>query len=252
MPPAYPLGSVAAYQLDISQPLPDYARTVSPEWNVPAADQLHHFHLSRKTGEQWLTLTMTSRAATTDATPMFFQGGNVTGSLKLNLEKEELVDEISIDLYGRLTIFSHSTSNFLRMSQTMYSAADKPAESSEPSPPITRRGRLKGRYDWPYSFRLPKGVSILSSITPDAETVRKSYRLPPSFRDEQSNVDVHYSLVVRVNRGGLRKGGSLFPLITFPLRDRVPRPFCASSRISKTPRSLDRTATPKVGRRLTL
>ncbi|PIL35629.1 hypothetical protein GSI_02357 [Ganoderma sinense ZZ0214-1] len=208
-PPSYPLGSVAASQLDVSQTLPDYARTVSSEWDVPAADQLHHFHLARKTGERWLTLTMTSRAATAEATPLFFQGGNVTGSLKLHLEKEELVDEISIDLYGRLTIFSHSTSNFLRMAQNTYSAADKPPESLEPSLTTAKRGRLKGRYDWPYSFRLPKGVSILSSITPDGESERKSYRLPPSFRDEQSNVDVQYSLVVRVNRGGFRKANKL-------------------------------------------
>ncbi|KAI1797174.1 hypothetical protein LXA43DRAFT_877820 [Ganoderma leucocontextum] len=210
MPPSYPLGSVAASQLDISQPLPDYARTVSAEWDVPAADRLHRFHLTRKTGEQWLTLTMTSRATTADAAPTFFQGGNVTGSLKLQMEKEELVDEISIDLYGRLAIFSHSTSHFLHMSQTIYSAADKPPESSESSLAITRRrGRLKGRYDWPYSFRLPKGVSILSSITPGGETERQSYPLPPSFRDEQSSVDVQYSLVVRVNRGGFHKGRKL-------------------------------------------
>ncbi|KAM5535990.1 hypothetical protein V8D89_010430, partial [Ganoderma adspersum] len=214
-PPSYRLGSLAASQLDISQPLPDYARTVSPEWDVPAADRLHHFHLARKTGEQWLTLTMTSRAATADATPVFFQGGNITGSLKLHLEKEELVDDISIDLYGRLTIFSHSTSNFLRMAQTMYSAADNRPESSESSPAITRRGRLKGRYDWPYSFRLPKGVSILSSITSDGESERRSYRLPPSFRDGQSNVDVQYCLVVRVNRGGLRKGSKLSVPFTY-------------------------------------
>lgn len=97
-PPSYPLGSLAASQLDISQPLPDYARTISPQWDIPAADRLHHFHLDRKTGEHWLTLTMTSRAATADAPPLFFQGGNISGSLKLHLEKEELVDDISIDV----------------------------------------------------------------------------------------------------------------------------------------------------------
>lgn len=97
-PPSYPLGSVAACQLDISQPLPDYARTVSAQWDIPAADRLHHFHLTRKMGEQWLTLTVTSRAATADTTPTVFQGGNIAGSLKLYLEKEELVDEISIDV----------------------------------------------------------------------------------------------------------------------------------------------------------
>ena len=97
------------------------------------------------------------------------------------------------------------------MSRTIYSAADKLPDGPESSTAITKRGRLKGRYDWPYSFRLPKGVSILSSITPDGETMRQSYRLLPSFRDEHSSVDIQYSLVVRVNRGGLRKGSKYAP-----------------------------------------
>lgn len=105
------------------------------------------------------------------------------------------------------------------MAQTMYSAADNPPQSSESSPVINRRGRLKGRYEWPYSFRLPKGVSILSSITSDGEGERRSYRLPPSFHDEQSNVDVQYCLVVRVNRGGLRKS-SKYASISCPLTRR--------------------------------
>ena len=92
------------------------------------------------------------------------------------------------------------------MSQSIYSASDKSPGNPESSSAVARRGRLQGRYDWPYSFRLPKGVSILSSITTAGEAERRSYRLPPSFSDKESNVDVQYSLVVRVDRGGLRKG----------------------------------------------
>ncbi len=70
---------------------------------------------------------------------------------------------------------------------------------------LLKRGKLKGHYDWPYSVRLPKGVSILSAIL-DSRAERTNYRLPPSFSDEQSNVHVQYMLVVRVNRGGFKSG----------------------------------------------
>lgn len=71
---------------------------------------------------------------------------------------------------------------------------------------LLKRGRLQGHYDWPYSVRLPKGVSILSAIN-DGRAERTNYRLPPSFSDEQLNAHVQYTLVVRVTRGGF-KGGS--------------------------------------------
>ncbi|TBU33570.1 hypothetical protein BD311DRAFT_774613 [Dichomitus squalens] len=200
-PPAYPLGFAAASQLDVSQALPGYTRTVGLEWDVPAADRHHKFHLTKKTGERWLTLSLTSRAATVADTPTFFQGGDVSGSLQLQLDNEELVDGITV-----------------AVSVVKYTTSDKSPGSSEASSVAARRGRLQGRYDWPYSFRLPKGVSILSSITTNAEVERQSYRLPPSFSDEHSNVIIQYSLVVRVDRGGLRKGSKLVvPIVYVPL-----------------------------------
>lgn len=109
-----------------------------------------------------------------------------------------------MQLYGRLSIFSHSTSNFFYTSKTLYSAAEQSTDS--PAASLLKRGRLQGHYDWPYSVRLPKGVSILSAIN-DGRAERTNYRLPPSFSDEQLNAHVQYTLVVRVTRGGF-KGGS--------------------------------------------
>lgn len=89
------------------------------------------------------------------------------------------------------------------MSRTLFSAA---AQNSLPS--LLRRVKLSaGQHEWPYSFHLPKGVSILSSVDMEGQSQRQTYRLPPSFSDLQSNVHVEYSLVVRVSRGGFRSGG---------------------------------------------
>ncbi|KAH9850287.1 hypothetical protein C2E23DRAFT_735463 [Lenzites betulinus] len=216
--PEYPLGSAAASQVDISRPpLPGYSRTTTAVWDVPPAEQEHHFHLTdKKTGAQWLTLTVLSRAESADGPPVFYQGGNIAGSVALELEKEVLIDEVTLTLYGRLSIFSHSTSNFFYMSQTLYSAAEQSPDL--PTMSFLKRGKLKGRYDWPFSLRLPKGVSILSAINPDSRVERANYRLPPSFSDEQSNVHVKYTLIVNLNRGGFKAGSKLtVPLTYIPL-----------------------------------
>ncbi|KAI0359923.1 hypothetical protein OH77DRAFT_1419286 [Trametes cingulata] len=222
LPPAYPAGHPGAFasQLDVSEPaLPGYTRTTTAVWDVPPPEQEHFFYLTaKKTGKRWLTLSVLSRAASATDPPTFYQGARVTGNLRLDLDKEELVDEISLSLYGKVSIFSHSTSNFFYASQRMYSAAEQNTDSVSSVTSSLKRGRLKGRFEWPYSLRLPKGVSILSSITIDGKTERENYRLPPSFSDEQSKVFVQYSLVVRVNRGGFKTGSKLVvPLTYVPL-----------------------------------
>ncbi|KAI0635876.1 hypothetical protein C8Q77DRAFT_1155628 [Trametes polyzona] len=218
--PEYRSGSGAASQVDVSQhALPGYSRTNNIEsvWDVPPAEQEHRFHLTdKKTQAQWLTFVILSRASTPTEPPTFYQGANITGSVKLSIDKEMLVDEITLTLYGRLSIFSHSTSNFFYTSTTLYAAAEQSPTS--PNGSLLKRGRLKGQFDWPFSFRLPKGVSILSGIGTDSDAERVNYRLPPSFSDEQSNVHVQYSLVLRVNRGGFKTGSKLtVPLTYIPL-----------------------------------
>ncbi|RPD60021.1 hypothetical protein L226DRAFT_486562 [Lentinus tigrinus ALCF2SS1-7] len=204
--PDYPSESSSDSQLDDSQDLPTYTRTTTAEWDIPRAEQQHGFHLeSRKTGVQWLTLKVVSRAASAADQPTFYQGGNVTGTVQLTLEKPEAMDQITIDLFGRLTIFSHTTANFLCVSRNLFSAA-----AQNPLQSLLRRSKLNaGQHEWPYSFRLPKGVNLLSSIDMEGQTQRQNYRLPPSFSDPQSNVHIEYSLVVRVNRGGFRSGSKL-------------------------------------------
>ncbi|KAI0714275.1 hypothetical protein C8T65DRAFT_573497 [Cerioporus squamosus] len=204
--PAYPSDSSENSHPDVVYDLPTYTRTTSGEWDIPPAEQQHSFHLeTKKAGAPWLTLIVTSRAASDADQPTFYQGGNVTGSVKLTLEKQEVMDQITIDLYGRLTIFAHTTANFLHVSRTLFSAA---AQNSLPS--LLRRVKLSGgQHEWPYSFHLPKGVSILSSIDMEGQSQRQTYKLPPSFSDSEADVHVEYSLVVRVNRGGFRSGGKL-------------------------------------------
>ena len=101
-----PLASAAASLLDVSQPpLPTYTRTVTSgetDWDVPAAVQEHQFALThKKTGMPWLTVTMRSRATSAEDTPTFYQGGEVAGTVQMELEREELMDDVTIAVSTR-------------------------------------------------------------------------------------------------------------------------------------------------------
>ncbi|KAL7279161.1 hypothetical protein ACG7TL_007001 [Trametes sanguinea] len=199
--------------------LPVYTRSSSTEWDVPPAEQTHRFSLtSKKSQSPWLNVTVMSRAKSATDQPTFYQNAPIVGSVELNLDKETLVDEVSIALYGRLSIFSHSASNFLSTVKTLYSAAESHADVDSPSMFSAKRGRLQGKQTWPFSLRLPKGVSILSSITDDGTAERENYRLPATFSDERAKVNIEYLLVARVSRGGFKGTSKLtIPITYMPL-----------------------------------
>ena len=75
--------------------LPSYSRNDSSDWDVPPLVTEHSYHLSKKTAERWLTVTLTSRARDPADTPLFFQGGLISGFVRTRFEKEELIDSIS-------------------------------------------------------------------------------------------------------------------------------------------------------------
>ncbi|OCH94826.1 hypothetical protein OBBRIDRAFT_788829 [Obba rivulosa] len=190
--------------------LPSYVGNVTSPWDVPPAQTEHSFGLKRKSGETWLSLTVCSRAVTDEDPPTFFQCGLITGSVKLNLEKEEIIGSVHISLVGRLSVYAHSASNFLNVSQQLWSSHEDTVKD-----PGRQPGKLQGQQEWPFSFRLPRGVSILSHLDPDS--MRKNFRLPPSLSDSASGVTVQYELTVRVRRGRLRGGNKLFvPIMYIP------------------------------------
>ena len=85
------------------------------------------------------------------------------------------------------------------MSRKLYAAVE------DTSTPTLKRGRLVGTYNWPFSFRLPKGVTILmSSAVLGKDGDKEHYRLPATFYDQDVGVRVEYLLSVRANRGGLK------------------------------------------------
>ena len=89
--------SLLTFEPDNFDELPQYAP--AEPWDVPQVASEYSFHLSQKKATTpWLTLTVKSRAASDSEPPIFYQGGDVGGKLLVSLEKEERVDDVTIEV----------------------------------------------------------------------------------------------------------------------------------------------------------
>lgn len=85
-----------ASELDLPQSLPVYSPS-RETWDVPEIQAEHVFTIEhKKTGVPWLTLATKSRATSNNEQPVFYQGDDVAGSVRLDLTKEEYMDDITI------------------------------------------------------------------------------------------------------------------------------------------------------------
>lgn len=100
-----------------------------------------------------------------------------------------------------MAIYDHSSSGFLNMRKILYPPLQESLELV-PLRPFRHVEKLKGQHEWPFTFILPKGVSILTHIASDA--IRRNFRLPPSIDDDVNRMHIQYQLEVRVARGGFR------------------------------------------------
>ena len=81
-------------------PHPTPPVTESDGWDVPPQTKEHLFYLAdKKTGFQWLTLSMKSRATRDDEMPTFYQGAVIEGTVKMILEKDRYMDNVTIEVY---------------------------------------------------------------------------------------------------------------------------------------------------------
>lgn len=98
---------------DPNSELPSYSRNVQTNWDVPPLQTNHIYHLTKKRGFQWLTLALTSRARSSEDTPLFFQGGQIAATLQLDLEKEEIVESVSASVSSIAVSATESPSSYL-------------------------------------------------------------------------------------------------------------------------------------------
>ncbi|KAF8896107.1 hypothetical protein BD779DRAFT_1724469, partial [Infundibulicybe gibba] len=183
--------------------LPKY-NAVSPSAAVPS--NLTGPHYSSYTcalennGDKWLLLSVNSRAPNSTSLPIFTEGDIIAGAVEINLKKRETIKGITIRVLAGTTDVGQEEKRFLDLRETLWAPKVEDGKLSS---------TLNGKHVWPFSFTLPREVSI-----PEAKGER-SYQLPPSFSERASPAYVDYRLVVAVKRGFLRVDQTLSTSIAY-------------------------------------
>ncbi|KAK7023113.1 hypothetical protein R3P38DRAFT_2532568, partial [Favolaschia claudopus] len=156
------------------------------------------FVLKNLLGKPFATLTLLAHPVLSGTTPTFLEGSDIDGALKLNLRTSDPVESITLYLRGDLVVAGdpEERMNFFRLGKFLWKSS-----MGDPRAPDASDGnwtqKLKGEYDFPFSIKLPEFVS-------DPDGGRHEFRLPHSFAEPSSKLNVDYSLELSINRGKFR------------------------------------------------
>ncbi|KAI0067293.1 hypothetical protein BV25DRAFT_1795158 [Artomyces pyxidatus] len=168
--------------------------TVSPTISPTSISLQHTYSLRNNSGRIWLSLLFRSRAQDIKHMPLFFDRDTLTGEVHLDLDKAETLKGLTIGITAATTAVGQEEEQFLDVLEPVWTPGG--SATSE---------KLKGKYTWPFSIRLPVDTSV--SLTPKSTPQR--YPLPPTFSERASPAYIDYKLVATVRRGGLRVNNKL-------------------------------------------
>jgi hypothetical protein len=206
-PPVYRRHSVQQLPQPDSDILPAYSRrsilrnTRSHRSRPPVAGTEHVYELTKGKNRPWATLSLRSCARSSQQMPTFFEDEPIAGTVALNLEKEDSITAISISVTGKLITSSKAGDvyTFLSYSYPLWSKA-----MGDPRPSSAEGGRfsgkLSGTYSWPFSFNLPKKVTI----HPKPNEPSRTYRMPQTFLERLIKASIQYDFTVHFTRTKLR------------------------------------------------
>ncbi|KAF8905073.1 hypothetical protein CPB84DRAFT_1845155 [Gymnopilus junonius] len=174
-----------------SDELPTYAhvqtqKQQSGEGSGAGLAREHHRFLEGAKGKKWLSMFVKSRASNAASLPVFFEGDTISGRVEVDLDKAESSKGVTISIRAGTTFVGQDEELFLKEEQTLWTGS-----------------KLTGKYSWPFSFTLPKEVSVKDS---DKTGI---FRLPPNYTERASPAYIDYKLVVTVRRGFLKVNQTL-------------------------------------------
>lgn len=156
----------------------------------------HTAELTTK-GHAWCILGVVSSGSSKTHIPCWFDDKQITGTLHLNLEKDDPIKAVFVTLYGELLTSVYDVSVFLEISQELWSTAKGDPRAPPLASPTRFTGKLRGLYSWPFSISLPETVA-LNIPGGGAETVH----LPPSFHKRLARGTVQYRIEALIKRSG--------------------------------------------------
>ncbi|KAF9267952.1 hypothetical protein L218DRAFT_654615 [Marasmius fiardii PR-910] len=176
--------------------LPAYTRREEPPPRFPAQ---HVFQLTNnlndKNSKPWITLYLSSSSRDPKSLPTYVEGDKITGSVEVNLgEGGDNINSVKVIIRGDLFSGYNAEERitFMESTQTLWSKETG--------------GRLLGHHQWPFTYSLPKTVTI-SDCSP--VTDRGEFSLPPTVVERYTRASVRYDLIVHVARGKFRPDSSL-------------------------------------------
>jgi hypothetical protein len=220
-PPTYRRHSVQPISPE-TEHLPAYSRRSRRASRLhvrttPPQKTNHVFELSNSKNRPWATLSVQSCARSTQQMPTFFEDEPIAGTVALNLEKEDSITAVTVSVTGKIVTGAKSGDvyTFMTYSEPLWSRAMGDPHTSSPSssPGSASRfnGKLSGSYSWPFSFTLPKKVTLQHTSAEPPQT----YRLPQTFLERLTIVSVQYDLTVNITRTKLRPDSQLQTVLAY-------------------------------------
>ncbi|KAF8206241.1 hypothetical protein K438DRAFT_1816872 [Mycena galopus ATCC 62051] len=172
--------------------LPGYTPRPAAPTGAAVYRSEHKYSLENK-GRPWLFIFIKSRSPNANSGPFFMQGDTVAGRVELDIDKAESLKSISVGILAGATAVGQEEVVFLKVDQDLWPAA------------TDKSGKLaKGKYSWPFSFKLPAKVSPLTGEEKGLE-----FDAPPSFTERASPAYIDYRTVVTVKRGAFKMNQTL-------------------------------------------
>ncbi|KLO08938.1 hypothetical protein SCHPADRAFT_931505 [Schizopora paradoxa] len=166
----------------------------------------HTYSLNNSKGKPWLTLVIKSRAPSSKALPVFYEGDVISGTVSVSLDKPESSKGVTIAVTADNTAVGQEPIPFLDVSSQLWT----PTSSS----------KLSGSESWPFSLTLPSETSVGES----AKAPQKVYPLPPTFTERASPAYIDYKLTITVKRGAFKVNQTLGTSFLYIPRWRAPTP----------------------------
>ncbi|KAF8485983.1 hypothetical protein DFH94DRAFT_162838 [Russula ochroleuca] len=148
----------------------------------------HRYVLQDKSGRDWVSFRIKSRAADPKNTPLFFEGDTIRGEVQLDLAKAKTLKGLTITVRAGMTAVGQEEELFLDITEPVWT----PASTSE--------GKVVGQHRFPFSITLPRDATI----APVPKAAPKCFSLPPTFSERASPAYIDYRLFLTVRRGRLR------------------------------------------------
>ncbi|KAH8117915.1 hypothetical protein DFH11DRAFT_1571413 [Phellopilus nigrolimitatus] len=167
----------------------------------------HTYSLNNAKGKPWLTLRVHSRSPSGKTLPVFLDGDEIRGEVRIELEKPEGCKGVLIGVLAENTAVGQEAVPFLDLTSPLWT----PSSSSK---------LPAGSLTWPFSLTLPKEALVSAS----SKEAPKCYPLPPTFSERASPAYIDYKVTVTVKRGAFRVNQTLSTSFAYVPRWVAPAP----------------------------